>query len=124
MEKELLSQLKEALEKEKQLIEQELSGIATKDPQVSGDWDSRHPRVPEGTEEEAADEVEEYESNVSVEQELELKLKEVAAALDRIAKGTYGMCKICGKAIEKERLLAAPASSTCLLCLPVPGKLS
>ncbi|HYE96223.1 MAG TPA: TraR/DksA C4-type zinc finger protein [Rubricoccaceae bacterium] len=32
----------------------------------------------------------------------------VDRALDRIANGTYGICKVTGKAIPKERLLAVP----------------
>lgn len=109
--------LRQALEKEKVLLEQELSGFAKKDAKVPGDWDSAHPRVPEGNEEEAADEVEEYESNISIEQELELKLKEVRAALERMEKGTYGICETCGSEIQKERLLAVPSARTCERCM-------
>lgn len=32
----------------------------------------------------------------------------VDRALDRIKKGTYGICKVTGKAIPKERLMAVP----------------
>ncbi|MBI4123101.1 MAG: TraR/DksA C4-type zinc finger protein [Parcubacteria group bacterium] len=119
MDKELLLQLKEVLEKERSLVEQELSSFAKKDTKLPGDWDTQHPRVPEGNEEEAADEVEEYESNISVEQELELKLKEVTSALDRIAKGTYGTCEKCGEPIQKERLLAIPSARTCERCMSI-----
>lgn len=113
----MMRQLQAALEKEKQLLEQELSSIATKDPRVPGDWDSKHPRVPEGNEEEAADEVEEYEERTAVEQSLETRLKEVAAALERIANNAYGACEKCGAQIQKERLLAVPSARTCKQCM-------
>jgi RNA polymerase-binding transcription factor DksA len=35
-------------------------------------------------------------------------LSEIEAAINRIHKGTYGMCEISGKHIDKERLLAVP----------------
>ncbi len=117
MDTEILNTLKEALEKEKRLLEQELSGIAAKDPRVAGDWDSLHPRVPEGNEEEAADEVEEYEERTLVEQTLETKLKEVVLALARITNNTYGACEKCGAQIQKERLLAVPSARTCEHCM-------
>ncbi len=117
MDTELLNTLRESLEKEQVLLEQELSDFAKKDVKVAGDWDSGHPRVPEGNEEEAADEVEEYETNISIEQELELKLKEVKAALGRMEQGAYGSCEKCGKSIQKERLLAVPSARTCEQCM-------
>ena len=117
MNAELLHTLKESLEKEKRLIEQELADFATKDKKASGNWKSSYPRVPEGNEEEAADEVEEYEERISVEQKLETRLKEINAALLRISQGSYGTCKTCGKEVEKERLMAAPSARTCEHCL-------
>ncbi len=44
-------------------------------------------------------------SLVSTEQEA---LSEIEAAIERIHKGTYGVCEITGKPIAKERLLAVP----------------
>ena len=110
MDTEILNTLQEALKKEKLLLEQELSSIAAKDPKVAGDWDSKHPRVPEGNEEEAADEVEEYEERTLVEQTLETKLKEVALALTRIANNTYGACEKCGAQIQKEGRYLRPGA--------------
>ena len=117
MDTEILNTLQEALKKEKLLLEQELSGIAAKDPKVAGDWDSKHPRVPEGNEEEAADEVEEYEERTLIEQTLETRLKEVASALAKIANNTYGACEKCGAQIQKERLVAVPSARACEHCM-------
>ncbi len=37
-------------------------------------------------------------------------------ALDRIEKGEYGSCLVCGKLIEKERLEAVPHAQMCFNC--------
>jgi RNA polymerase-binding transcription factor DksA len=40
----------------------------------------------------------------------------VADALDRIAEGNYGICKQCGKKIERARLDAIPYATYCVPC--------
>jgi sigma-B regulation protein RsbU (phosphoserine phosphatase) len=41
-------------------------------------------------------------------------LREVDSALDRMAKGTYGICEACNDSIEKDRLLADPLVQYCV----------
>jgi RNA polymerase-binding protein DksA len=41
-------------------------------------------------------------------------LGEIDAALARIADGTYGTCRVCGKEIAPERLEAHPWASLCI----------
>jgi RNA polymerase-binding protein DksA len=43
-------------------------------------------------------------------------LHEVDAALERIAKGTYGRCESCGAEIPRERLDARPVARLCVDC--------
>lgn len=43
-------------------------------------------------------------------------LMEVEEALGRIEKGTFGVCVVCGKKIEKERLDLIPFAKTCAKC--------
>lgn len=43
-------------------------------------------------------------------------LYEVQDALDRVAAGTYGICEVCEKPIEKERLAVIPHARTCVAC--------
>ncbi len=114
--KETLNLLKAELEEKKKYLEEELSSFAKKDPKMKGDWDAKMPRVPEGNLEEAADEVEEYSTNLHIEFNLENQLKEVNAALERIKKGTYGKCEKCQKNINPERLKASPEATTCTEC--------
>ncbi|MBI1984824.1 MAG: TraR/DksA C4-type zinc finger protein [Candidatus Wildermuthbacteria bacterium] len=116
MEQKTIEKLKAELLLKKERLEKELSGFATKDPFLKGDWDSRYPRVPEGNLEEAASEVEEYSTALPIEHSLELQLQSIDLALDHIAKGTYGICEKCSKQISEERLLAMPEARFCAEC--------
>ena len=44
------------------------------------------------------------------------ELRQIAAALDRIAKGTYGICTKCGDDIAAERLDLLPDTPFCARC--------
>lgn len=44
------------------------------------------------------------------------EIRMIEAALDRIAKGTYGDCVACGEPISKERLEAVPHAARCRSC--------
>ncbi|MBV9098519.1 MAG: TraR/DksA C4-type zinc finger protein, partial [Frankiaceae bacterium] len=43
-------------------------------------------------------------------------LADIAAALDKLDAGTYGVCENCCRAISPERLQARPATKTCIDC--------
>jgi DnaK suppressor protein len=43
-------------------------------------------------------------------------LKEIDAALDRLATGDYGVCADCGEAINPRRLAAIPWAAYCIKC--------
>lgn len=120
MEKKLVNKLKEKLEKEKLSIENELKKFAQKDERVKGDWDTKFPEVDGGIGgqqlEDAADQVEEYITLLPIEHSLELRLKNIDLALERIKKGIYGKCKKCKKPIPKERLRVFPAAELCNKC--------
>jgi len=75
----------------------------------------RKPKFAEvGTEQsENAQESEQFADDLSVDENLEARLKLVDAALARIADGTYGKCAM-GDEIEEARLLAEPAAATCI----------
>jgi RNA polymerase-binding transcription factor DksA len=44
------------------------------------------------------------------------ELRELAAATDRLADGSYGACVDCGADIEVERLFARPGVARCIAC--------
>jgi DnaK suppressor protein len=115
-----IQEIKEGLEKEKSALESNLGRFAKKDKTLKGDWDSDYPKFGTGVGnqalEEAADEVEEYSNLLPVEHSLELKLEKVNLALEKIEKGTYGICDKCGKKISAERLEVHPEANVCVKC--------
>ena len=121
MDKKLLEELKEKLEKQKAEIEKQLKSFATKDEKLKGDWDTRFPKFNGGETgsaalEKAADEVEEYSTLLSLEHNLETRLRDTNLALEKIKKGNYGKCERCGKEIDKERLKVYPEAQVCNKC--------
>ena len=120
MNKKLLEKLRQKLEYEKVSIKKELKKFAKKDKKLKGDWDTRFPHwggeAGGASLEKAADEVEEYEARLPVEYSLELKLKNIDLALEKIKKGKYGMCEKCEKKIDERRLKIYPEARFCLKC--------
>lgn len=120
MGKKLLKQLKEKLEKQKNAIETEFRKFATEDEKLKGDWDTKYPRHDGGVGsqalEDAADQVEEYVTFLSLEHNMELRLQDVNLALEKIKKGNYGKCEKCGKKISDERLKVYPEARRCNKC--------
>ena len=116
MNKDLLSELKVALEKEKLAIEKELESFAEKDSTIKGNWDTKRINTEDTDMEEKADEMEEYDNLLSLEHSLELKLKDVNLALEKIKTGGYGVCEKCDKEIEEKRLQVCPEAKFCMKC--------
>lgn len=48
--------------------------------------------------------------------DLEIELREIDDALERIDRGAYGICLDCGQPIDPARLRALPAATHCLAC--------
>jgi len=61
-----------------------------------------------------ATEVEGYVDNLGLETNLEAQLKDANDALDKMSKGTYGVCEITGEEINVDRLKAYPSARTAL----------
>lgn len=110
------NELKNMLLAEKARIEGEMRGVAHKNPEIAGDWEPSAPDLnnPAADPNDVADSIEAFEGNSAIEVELEARLLEVDTALARIEAGTYGICRICGMAIEDARLEANPAAPTCI----------
>lgn len=66
--------------------------------------------------EENAQEVSEYLTDKATDQVLEASLRDIESALERIEKGSYGVCKYCGQEIALKRLEARPVASACVEC--------
>lgn len=111
-----LKHFKEKLLARKKELWEQLSTIAVKDPHIKDNWTAVLPEygIQRADSSEYADEVEEYETRISQEGTMELRLKDIEEALEKIKRGGYGICKKGGEEIEKERLEAMPEAKTCI----------
>lgn len=116
MEKKVLEELKQKLGEEKLGVEAQLKKFAEKDKNLPGDWDTKYPKFNGAGLEEAADEVEAYGNLLPVEYSLEIRLKNIGEALEKIKKGKYGECEKCGREIGEDRLKISPEAKLCAKC--------
>ncbi len=111
-----IPELKVALLIEKARIENEMRGIAHKNPEFASDWEPSVPdlNIPTADINDTADTIVAFENNSAIEIELEVLLMEINAALTRMDAGSYGVCRICNMKIEEARLHANPSAPTCI----------
>lgn len=101
---------------EKENLEKELGQVARKNPDNPSDWEPLPPSdkdISQADENTVADSIEGYEENSAIANTLESRYKDVKSGLDKIEKGVFGTCQVCGKPIELDRLEANPAARTC-----------
>jgi len=115
MSKAFLKDIEAQLNEEKERLERELAEFTTQNPKNKSDYDASFPSMGD-KEDENAEEVATYSTNLTLERTLESSLRDVNKALDRLKEGTYGICKYCNKQIDEKRLRARPASSSCIEC--------
>ena len=112
-----MAHVKQKLEAEFATVEQELKSVGVQNPKNPSDWEAteRQMDVVNATQDpnEAADKQEEYVENRAIVDQLEIRYNSIKRALQKIEKGTYGICEISGHPIEKDRLEANPAARTC-----------
>ncbi|MCE9585408.1 TraR/DksA C4-type zinc finger protein [Candidatus Nomurabacteria bacterium] len=106
-------QIKEELEKERDLLVEELKSMGKLNPQT-GEWEA----IPDSSEQEsdpnsAADRFEDYEERSSMTRDLGARLSSILNSLKNINKGSFAKCEVCGKEIEIDRMKANPAAKTC-----------
>lgn len=110
-------ELKQKLLDEKKRIEKNISKTEVDKKGADREYETSFPEI-ERDQEENADEMEMYESNLAVDESMKTELEKIDTALSRLEKGTYGTCSNCQKEIPLERLRAYPQADTCLDCLP------
>ena len=111
-----IDSIKTKLEAEKKLLETELASLGSFDPETK-EWDATpEPETsgPEADDNDLADRFEDFEDKSAKTGELQTRLAEVVAAIERVEDGTYGKCKVCQAPIEAERIEANPAADTCV----------
>ena len=103
------------LKAEKKSLEKELEKIGVKNPEIAADWMplASDRDVSQADENTVADSIENFEENTAIVGTLEARYNDILSGLDKIKHGTYGLCQVCGKEIELDRLEANPAARTC-----------
>jgi RNA polymerase-binding transcription factor DksA len=113
LDQEFIKKMQEKLEKHLAHINREMEEIATKNE--DGNWIPKF--VDWGDQwDESAEEQAAYEERLSYLRNIISIKAKIEHALDRINKGTYGLCDNCDGEISKERLEALPEASKCLNC--------
>jgi DnaK suppressor protein len=111
-----IKKIKGILETERERVENELSGIAHRNPQAKETaYETDYKDIGDDSDENAT-EIAQYTNDLSVESELEKLLRDIEKALFMIEEGSYGSCKYCGDKIAVKRLEIRPTSSSCIAC--------
>lgn len=110
-----LKKLEKELLEEKSKMERELGEIANKNPKIKGHYSVRFPEYGKSQDENAL-EVTDVDRAQAIEENLEKRLNDINQTLERIKKGTYGVCENCSSSIEEKRLNAMPVASLCISC--------
>ena len=84
--------------------------------------DERREGSPFGKREETATESFELEKRLALTQHIRELLADMEYALEKLGKGTYGLCDSCGKPIPLARLEAIPQANLCLDCKVLQAK--
>lgn len=117
--KDKIKYFKNKLEEEKKELENELSRVGKKNPEVSEDWEVAQEDLSLETADtgELSGAFEDMENRVAIEDTLEERFMMVNSALEKIKNNTYGICSNKeGKIhpVEAKRLEANPAATECI----------
>ena len=115
MNKAFVKEMEQELTKERDRLKAELGTFATQNPKNSQDYTANFPNMGD-KEDENAEEVDTFSTNLTLERTLESSLRDIEDSLERIKGGNYGICKYCDKEINQKRLKARPSSSSCIAC--------
>ena len=103
---------RQKLEADRQHLQLELDQIEA----GSSSADERREGSPFGKREEEATETMELEKRLTLENRIRSQISEVDYALEKLSKGTYGLCDGCGKQIDPARLEVLPQATLCMEC--------
>ncbi|MBU1037274.1 TraR/DksA C4-type zinc finger protein [Patescibacteria group bacterium] len=107
-----IKEMKEKLLSRKEKLEKQLLSFAKPDPKQKDNFNSNFPEFGDKEDENAA-EVAVFEGNLSMEENLEQSMEMINRAIQKIEKGTYGICEKCGSIINEERLKIMPTATKC-----------
>ena len=106
------SKQRELLLNEHKRLTEELAQLHT----TASSQEERREGSPFGKREEEATETLELEKRLTLENRIRQEMAKVEHALEKIEKGTYGLCDNCGQPIPPERLEALPQANLCMNC--------
>jgi DnaK suppressor protein len=108
------NKFKDTLNAEQALLEGELKNIARFNSETN-QWEATPDAdlMNMSDDNDAADRFEDFEERTSMLKTLQARLTDIKEAIAKIDAGSYGVCEVCGKAIESDRLEANPAAPTC-----------
>jgi len=115
MDKKITEKIKKDLLARKRQVEEDLKSFTKNDAHEKDEHHTKFPNYGDKSDENVQ-EIDEYTTNIATEKVLESTLRDIDNALDRIKKGTYGICKYCKLEIGEKRLLARPVANTCMAC--------
>ncbi len=115
LDKKILEELKQKLLAEKKRLEETLSKSEAKSEKVDREYETKFEEI-DRDQEENADEMEMYQSTLAADETMKTELEKINEALERMEKGTYGVCENCQKEIPLDRLRAYPQAAKCLEC--------
>ncbi len=99
----------------KQVLEQRRTELVERRNRIERHTRHRDEPLPPDFAEQAV-ELENGETLVALDREVNAELREIERALRRIQDGSYGECTTCGEAIQNGRLQALPYASLCIDC--------
>ncbi len=106
-----MEKVRKKLQEEKQKVEREIKSLKEADPFAD----------PERAVDNAASDTEVREEvghdNIEAQiNQLSSTLEQIDKALEKLSKGEYGKCEVCGEPIRKERLEILPYARFCMQC--------
>lgn len=115
MEKINTQHFKEKLEKELEIITDDLKSVARINPSNPNDWEPipANMDTDEADKNEVSDRIDAFDRNIAIVKDLETRFNNIKTALEKIENGTYGICEETGEPIPTARLEANPAARTC-----------
>jgi DnaK suppressor protein len=123
MDKKVIEKIKKDLLAAKKQLSEDLKSFTNKDEHEKDEQHTSFPNYGDKSDENVQ-EIDEYTTNLAKEQVLESALRDIDNALDRIANGSYGICKYCKQEIDEKRLMARPVANTCIACKTKLQKMS
>ena len=106
--------IKEKLEKERDILFEQLRDMGKLNPETN-EWEAtpENVDVPESDQNDMADRFEDFEERSSMIKVLGARLSDILSALKGINRESFGVCEVCKKDIEMDRMEANPAAKTC-----------